>query len=487
MTFPVSIDVALRDPNLLGGGLSDPASWSTWAAVLKAAFGRRLTRAERRAFDQVAGGRRPPAQPVRELWAVAGRRSGKSRMAAALAAFLATIPDYRDRLSPGETAFVLALAGSRSQAQVVFQYSLGFIQQSPVLAPLIDSVTNDEIRLAGNIVLATHPNSFRSVRGRTLLACVFDECSFWRDESTATPDVEVYRAVLPALATTGGPLIGISSPYRQVGLLHAKHRDHFAKDSPDVLVVRGGTEQFNPTIDRGVIARARADDPVAAAAEWDGMFRADIAQFLDDASIDAAIDTDRPPELPRRPGVDYRAFADASAGRHDAFTICIGHKEETGFVADVVRGRKPPFDPPAVAAEYALLAREYGCSEVTGDAYAGEWVAGAFRDAGIGYRRSKLPKSGLYLEALPHFMRGAVAIPDLPTLIRELRLLERRTHRSGKDSVDHGSGGTDDHANALAGCMWLAMRAQQEEELTVGAPIIPGITRDWGGFDGYHC
>jgi hypothetical protein len=36
-----------------------------------------------------------------------------------------------------------------------------------------------------------------------------------------------------------------------------------------------------------------------------------------------------------------------------------------------------------------------------------------------------------------------------PALTRELRLLERRTTRSGKDSVDHGTGGADDHANSL--------------------------------------
>ncbi|MEI9899645.1 MAG: hypothetical protein WDN31_05285 [Hyphomicrobium sp.] len=41
-------------------------------------------------------------------------------------------------------------------------------------------------------------------------------------------------------------------------------------------------------------------------------------------------------------------------------------------------------------------------------------------------------------------------MPDLPQLIRELRLLERRTHRSGKDTVDHGSGGSDDYANVLS-------------------------------------
>jgi hypothetical protein len=33
-------------------------------------------------------------------------------------------------------------------------------------------------------------------------------------------------------------------------------------------------------------------------------------------------------------------------------------------------------------------------------------------------------------------------------LVRELRLLERHTHRSGRDTVDHGRNGSDDFANS---------------------------------------
>jgi hypothetical protein len=31
-----------------------------------------------------------------------------------------------------------------------------------------------------------------------LLACVFDETAFWRDETTANPDLEVYRLFVRA-------------------------------------------------------------------------------------------------------------------------------------------------------------------------------------------------------------------------------------------------------------------------------------------------
>ena len=72
----------------------------------------------------------------------------------------------------------------------------------------------------------------------------------------------------------------------------------------------------------------------------------------------------------------------------------------------------------------------------------------------------RVPRSELYLEGLPLFTRGLVRIPDDPLLLRELRLLERRTARSGRDSVDHGVGGSDDFANALFGAMNLAVGRQ---------------------------
>jgi hypothetical protein len=253
-------------------------------------------------------------------------------------------------------------------------------------------------------------------------------------------------------------LIVISSPYRKVGLLYQKHRDHFGKNDADVLVVQSNAEHFNPTIDTKIIDAARIADPASALSEWDAQFRADLSQFIDDDSIDAAIDRDRPLELAPKFNGKYEAFADASAGRHDAFTICIGHYEEDRFIADVIWGRSPPFDPNAVAREYAALAKSYRCNSIAHDHYAGEWVAQAFRDAGIPSRPSELPKSGLYLEGLPLFMRGLVSMPDIPKLVRELRLLEHCTSRTGKDCVDHGVGGSDDYANVLFGAMRMTTK-----------------------------
>ena len=297
-----------------------------------------------------------------------------------------------------------------------------------------------------------------------MLAAVFDEVAFWRDETSASPDIEVYRAILPALASTGGMLIGISTAYRKVGLLYEKHRDHFGQTG-DVLVIQASTERLNPTIDKRIISRARQSDPSAALSEWDAEFRNDISSFLDDAAIDGAIDRNRPIELPPRAHLfKYFAFTDASAGRRDHFTLGVAHLEGHRVVVDVIRGSQPPFDPQTIAHELAALARSYGCQEIVGDNYAGEWVAAAFREAGIGYRRSEMVRSALYLEMLPMFARGNISMPDHPRLVRELRLLERRTSRSGRDSIDHPANGSDDYANSLAGVAYQCGRSQKRSQ-----------------------
>ena len=210
-------------------------------------------------FAVIAGDRGLPLQRVRELWAICARRTGKSRMAAATGCYLACF--LPRNLAPGETGEVTIISATTAQAVVVYRYVLGFLQSSPILCQEIESVTQSEVRLKGNVVLSVRSGNYRTVRGRTLLAAIIDEVAFLRDETSSMPDVETYRALLPALATTGGMLIGISTPYRRIGLLFQKHRDYYGVTDPDVLVVAGDCKTFNPTLDQSIIERARASDP----------------------------------------------------------------------------------------------------------------------------------------------------------------------------------------------------------------------------------
>src|SRR5262249_55339806 len=101
-----------------------------------------------------------------------------------------------------------------------------------------------------------------------------------------------------------------------------------------------------------------------------------------------------------------------------------------------------------------------------------DWVQGAWRKAGKEYNKSPRPKAELYLECLPTFTRGFVRLPDHARLIRELRLLERRTHRSGKDTVEHPRNGHDDHANVVCGLLNLLRPSREPEAIPIVQPIV---------------
>jgi hypothetical protein len=116
-------------------------------------------------------------------------------------------------------------------------------------------------------------------------------------------------------------------------------------------------------------------------------------------------------------GVRYVAGVDPSGGGADAFTLAIVHREDSGrIVHDVIKGRGrvgtlAP-DLADVVREYAAVLTRYGCQDVVGDRYAGQWVRQAFRGAGIRYRDVGRDRSGYYLEVEPLFSQGRIDLLD---------------------------------------------------------------------------
>ena len=246
---------------------------------------------------------------------------------------------------------------------------------------------------------------------------------------------------------------------------------HYGRDDARVLVWRGTTEQMNPTIDPAIIAEAREADPEAASAEYDAQFRSDIAAFVAREVVGAATVPGRH-ELPFRSGVRYAAFVDPSGGSADSMTLAIAHKEGDTAVLDVVREVRPPFGPDSVVMDFAATLRTYGLRAVTGDRYAGEWPRERFKVHGIDYKLSDKPKSDLYRDMLPLLNSGQAELLDLSRLSAQLIGLERRTARSGRDSIDHAPGAHDDIANAVAGALLSVSAAEPQPAHRVHLPFM---------------
>lgn len=161
------------------------------------------------------------------------------------------------------------------------------------------------------------------------------------------------------------------------------------------------------------------------------------------------------------------AFADPSGGGgRETFPLAIASTALLGGKA-VLLGlwdKKPPFSPDAVVEEYAAILKSYGLTTVTGDRYAGSWPAERFAAHGIRYEPSAKTKSEIFLELLALVNSGRVRIPNDKRLRQQFIALERRTSRSGRDSVDHPVSGFDDLANAVAGALCLASASGARRE-----------------------
>ena len=467
----ISYSEACKDPNLFGPWF-EGESWDTWRVLDKAMFGESLDEAELAIFKELTGREEAPGAPVSEAWLICGRRSGKDVKASSIGSYIVTIGDeiynFRQYLTRGERGVVQLLAVDRDQARVCLGYLKAMFEQ-PLLAKMVSKVVADGIELTNGLAIEITTNDRRRVRGRTVIATIFDEVAFWASENSVSPDEDVYRAVKPAMATIpNAMLIGISSPHARKGLLYRRYRKHYGQPG-NVLVVQAPTWVMNPTLPRDgeFLSQAFEDDPASAAAEYGAEFRSDIEAFVSREIVEACVAAGVYERL-RTSSVSYRAFVDPSGGSNDSMTLAIAHKDDEMAVLDAVRERKPPFSPEAVVEEFCTLLKSYGITEVTGDRYAGEWPRERFRVHGITYRLAEKPRSDLYRDMLPVLNSGKADLLDHDRLVNQIVGLERRVARGGRESIDHAPNGHDDIANAVAGVISLCTRKVKQPTAVFG-------------------
>jgi hypothetical protein len=256
-------------------------------------------------------------------------------------------------------------------------------------------------------------------------------------------------------------LLSISSPFAKEGVFYETHVRHWGDNESGTLCWRAASSVMNPTLEIAVIEKAFLDDPQAAAAEYGGEFRSDVATFLDRDVIMACIETGRT-QRGAITGVRYYAFGDPSGGSKDAFTCAVAHREgDDGVILDRLVEIKAPFDPGAAVGEVVATLKEFGLATITGDKYAAQWVTGEFKKHGVTYVHARQDRSAIYIAALPLFNAGRAQLLDNKRLVNQLCGLQRRTSSSGRQSVDHPRHGADDLANSACGALVLASEAQQ--------------------------
>jgi len=472
----MNIIQAIEDANLFRPFLADASgsltSWSRWLVAMKVLYGMPIkSKSDRNLLRECTGRTRLPKDGFTTALFLTGRRSGKSRMAAVAGAFEAVLAGHETQLAKGERGVVLIASPTKSQSRIVRDY-LRAIFNVPLLQAEVINESKEGFELRNGTRIEILAGDWRSVRGFTLIAAILDETAFfgYDSESKVKSDTELIRAIRPSLATVGGKLIAISSPYATKGWCYSQYKRNFGNDKGPTLVWNCSSRAMNPTLPQSVVDDAMEDDPASARAEYLGEFRDDVATFLPRDVIEASVVKGRS-ELPLSYNTDYGAFVDISGGRNDDAALAIAHMEEGKVVLDLIRQWKPPFSPDAVVGEMVAVLGRYHIDRVTGDNYSAEFVKNSFESRGIRYGRDTSnpwshsptakvakPKSQLYLELLPRLCSGEIELLDNDVLINQLAGLERRTRSGGRDVIDHGPNQHDDVANVCAGVCDVAIR-----------------------------
>jgi Terminase large subunit, T4likevirus-type, N-terminal len=292
----VTILEALADRNLFGAlpAFRDLETWGAWEASLAAVYGLPMTEAQLETFRAHTGRSAPRTGGYSEAVCIVGRQSGKSQVAAMIATFEAI---RATRAEGRGTYAVLVCQDARSALRTLFRYASQPFDDAPILRGGIVSKTADSIELENGVTIAAYPCRPHGIRGIRACVAVCDELAFFRSSENVPQDVEMLRALRPCLATTGGKLIVLSSPYAQSGALWELHRRHFGKDDSTTLVWQASAPDMNPSLPADYLERTKQDDPEAYRSEVLGEFRAGISTFLDPEALERCVVPDRG-ELP---------------------------------------------------------------------------------------------------------------------------------------------------------------------------------------------
>lgn len=441
----------VESPDLINDQTLSPAQ----KTVLKAVYRLPLTTGkELELFKQTTGLDEYRPREWSEAAFIIGRRGGKSdKIASNIALFEAC--SRRHRLSVGQVGVVQIVASEKKrQAKIVYDYILAKLERSLVLRRLIKSVTGECITLNNRIEIQVFPCDPGRLRGFSLVCFIGDEVASWMHEGKRV-DRDILDSARPGLDFDYSKLIKISTPGMMKGEVWDDFKNYYGKPNDDVIVFRGSTELFNPAYSKRKLESMRKRKPGVYLVEHEAHFKKDVATMYDPERIDAAVNHNRPLELPYDKRENYFCFVDvAGGGGQDLYAIAIGHRKEERIIIDVVRSHRPKFNPDQLTSEYVALCGQYRIRKVCGDKFSGDWALNSWAKHSEGlieYIKSDRTKSELYLNCEGLFNTEAIELPNKERALSELKDLIRKSRSGGKNRVDSYSGEAEDEANCICG------------------------------------
>lgn len=431
------------------------ASRLVFLTVARCIYGYRLDAAERPVLASVT---RYPVDAqlnpagFREAWIIAGRRSGKSSGAAALAVYECVVlgREHAAFLLPGQRGTFGIASRTIGQALETFRYarSLAETYFAGELIEALESQSGGTLRFKSGIDLKVAVGSASSLRGATYVGFIAEEAAVM-----TTDDAEADRSLAEILsvvrfgmlAPAGAPvrrLLVITSPGTRDDIVFETGAKFANRPGGDVFVAHGPSFTWNASLNRAQLEAERLRDPRRYQREVLAEFVDSISPYLDPDSIDRAFAGRDAKPLQPQPGIEYSAAADLSA-RHDISALTICYRDDSGelpcvAVAGVWHWVPPsgaPLDLSTVVKDITSILNAYGVRSLVADQWAFDAVKALFKLEGIEVKQhawtlpNKLQVFGLMRDML---IDNRISLPVNTRLARELRALDEHVLPSGQ-------------------------------------------------------
>lgn len=292
-----------------------------------------------------------------ELVLVLGRRSGKSTLAAIIAAYelyrllRRGCPQEHYGVSPVNEIRILCIANDKEQASIVYGEMSGYINQVDYFKTSITHDTQTYMKFQTDYdkkkygegtgrrasIISTFKSSIaKGLRGRGTICVILDELAFFVDDGKSSAQ-RVYKAITPGIGQFSpkdpnnkhvpvgppeGRIISISSPDAREGFFYNLYQLSLTKDkaSSNMLMLQAPTWEINPTLSSEYYAVEYAKDPKSFDTEHGASFSDRVRGWIENHAdlTDCITDKLKPISrgLPREPyfaGVDFGIVKDGTA------------------------------------------------------------------------------------------------------------------------------------------------------------------------------
>lgn len=469
----------------------------------------------------------------RELILSIGRRSGKTAMAALIAAYETYklikkgSPQAYYGMPSGKTIQLISVATDKEQAGLLYQDVSGHFRNCDYFSPYTANNTMSYARFqtptdidkSGSYrddqsALASIKVTFRSciakgLRGPGNIVVILDEVAHFTDNGQSSAE-SVYNAVSPSIATfspkdpddaskplgpSEGRMILISSPLGRQGLFYKLFQIGMrgGKAGKNMLCIQAPTWEVNPTLPPEEYEKNYLKDAVAFFTEFGAEFTDRTRGWIErERDLVACVDPHRRPVIQAAPRVPHYLGLDLGLAG-DASAVAIGHVEGDNVVADlvdqIIAGEGDFVDKERLDLEHDVvpwvynLSRRFYIVEGLFDQWSGIVLEQALHRKGLKQIKMAQMTKPLNSQIFKNFKDlmhdGRLLLYDWPippgaqhcSYIAELLELQQTQHSKYIITVEAPNieGKHDDRSDALVRMVWVATQHMGKQKVMAGA------------------